>query len=183
MFPIYQSLYKHLPPSMLFPHYQSMGKLEAPPPARLATSAAAAHSMAVDTNIFAAAAMAAMEASKQVGGDHPDHHQGPNHHHHVKFERSESISPTPSKSPIVVGASEVSASAAASKPFLKFSVNAILAQNKAGSEEVGEDEDDAVNSSSDLKGRRQEYSCSLEHSQVLPEPARDLLWSPTIHHN
>ena len=142
---------------MLFPHYQSMGKLEAPPPARLATSAAAAHSMAVDTNIFAAAAMAAMEASKQVGGDHhPDHHQGPNHHHHVKFERSESISPTPSKSPIVVGASEVSASAAASKPFLKFSVNAILAQNKAGSEEVGEDEDDAVNSSSDLKGRRQE---------------------------
>ena len=181
MFPIYQSLYKHLPPSMLFPHYQSMGKLEAPPPARLATSAAAAHSMAVDTNIFAAAAMAAMEASKQVGGDHPDHHQGPNHHH-VKFERSESISPTPSKSPIVVGASEVSA-AAASKPFLKFSVNAILAQNKAGSEEVGEDEDDAVNSSSDLKGRRQEYSCSLEHSQVLPEPARDLLWSPTIHHN
>ena len=155
MFPIYQSLYKHLPPSMLFPHYQSMGKLEAPPPARLATSAAAAHSMAVDTNIFAAAAMAAMEASKQVGGDHhPDPHQGPNHHH-VKFERSESISPTPSKSPIVVGASEVSA-AAASKPFLKFSVNAILAQNKAGSEEVGEDEDDAVNSSSDLKGRRRE---------------------------
>ena len=141
MFPIYQSLYKHLPPSMLFPHYQSMGKLEAPPPARLATSAAAAHSMAVDTNIFAAAAMAAMEASKQ---DHPEV---------VKFERSESISPTPSKSPIVVGASEVSA-AAASKPFLKFSVNAILAQNKAGSEEVGEDEDDAVNSSSDLKGRR-----------------------------
>ena len=168
MFPIYQSLYKHLPPSMLFPHYQSMGKLEAPPPARLATSAAAAHSMAVDTNIFAAAAMAAMEASKQ---DHPEV---------VKFERSESISPTPSKSPIVV-ASEVAG--ATSKPFLKFSVNAILAQNKAGSEEVGEDEDDAVNSSSDLKGRRQEYSCSLEHSQVLPEPARDLLWPPTIHHN
>ena len=181
MFPIYQSLYKHLPPSMLFPHYQSMGKLEAPPPARLATSAAAAHSMAVDTNIFAAAAMAAMEASKQVGGDHPDHHQGPNHHH-VKFERSESISPTPSKSPIVVGASEVSASAAASKPFLKFSVNAILAQNKAGSEEVGEDEDDAVNSSSDLKGRRQEYSCSLEHSQFLPE--QNLLgFCSGLHHN
>ena len=140
MFPIYQSLYKHLPPSMLFPHYQSMGKLEAPPPARLATSAVAATAM--DTNIFAAAAMAAMEASKQ---DHPEV---------VKFERSESISPTPSKSPIVV-ASEV-AGGATSKPFLKFSVNAILAPNSKG-EEVGEDEDDAVNSSSDLKGRRQEY--------------------------
>ena len=146
MFPIYQSLYKHLPPSMLFPHYQSMGKLEAPPPARLATSAAAAHSMAVDTNIFAAAAMAAMEASKQVGGDHPDNHQGPNHHH-VKFERSESISPTPSKSPIAL----VAASEAASKPFLKFSVNAILSQNKQ--DETPEDEDEAVNSTSDLKGR------------------------------
>ena len=132
MFPIYQSLYKHLPPSMLFPHYQSMGKLEAPPP-RLATSAVAT----MDTNIFAAAAMAAMEASKQ---DHPEV---------VKFERSESISPTPSKSPVVV-ASEVAG--ATSKPFLKFSVNAILAQNKG--EEVGEDEDDAVNSSSDLKGRQ-----------------------------
>ena len=142
MFPIYQSLYKHLPPSMLFPHYQSMGKLEAPPPARLATSTVAT---AMDTNIFAAAAMAAMEASKQ---DHPEV---------VKFERSESISPTPSKSPIVV-ASEV-AGAVTSKPFLKFSVNAILAQNSKG-EEVGEDEDDAVNSSSDLKGRQKGHTIS-----------------------
>ena len=122
---------------MLFPHYQSMGKLEAPPP-RLATSAA--HATMVDTNIFAAAAMAAMEASRQ---DHPEGN--------VKFERSESISPTPSsKSPIVV-ASEVSAGAT-SKPFLKFSINAIMQQNKG--EEVGEDEDDAVNISSDLKGRQ-----------------------------
>ena len=60
MFPIYQSLYKHLPP--LFPHYQSMGKLDAPPP-RLATSSATPN-VVMDGNIFAAAAMAAMEASK-----------------------------------------------------------------------------------------------------------------------
>ena len=59
MFPIYQSLYKHLPP--LFPHYQSMGKLDAPP--RLATSSATPN-VVMDGNIFAAAAMAAMEASK-----------------------------------------------------------------------------------------------------------------------
>ena len=65
----------------------------------------------------------------------------------VKCERSESISPTPScKSPLVV-ASE------ATKPFLKFSVNAILAQNK--NEDAPEDEDDAVNitNTSDLKGK------------------------------
>ena len=65
MFPIYQSLYKHLPP--LFPHYQSMGKLDAPPP-RIATSSATPN-VVMDSNIFAAAAMAAMEASKVPIGD------------------------------------------------------------------------------------------------------------------
>ena len=103
-----------------------MGKLDAPPP-RIATSAAN-----MDSNLFAAAAMAAMEASRD-----PE----------VKYERSESISPTPSKSPIAL----VAASEAASKPFLKFSVNAILSQNKQ--DETPEDEDEAVNSTSDLKGR------------------------------
>ena len=132
MFPIYQSLYKHLPP--LFP------PLPHASPHGSQTSGKVDPSTLVDGNLFMAAAAAAMEqvaaASKlepspnnleeeSLGSPSPPVDHRTNH---------ESIKSPPSQ--------HLTTTASSKQPFLKFSVSAILSKAK---EEIQEDE--AVKSS------------------------------------
>lgn len=133
MFPIYHSLYKHLPP--LFPPSQAgngsasangavndLCKLDLPIPSSVSST----------NHFLAAAAAAAMEAaavaSAQAASNKLDQRSS-----------EESISPSP---PVVT--SELS-----SKPFLKFSVNAILSKAKAESNNHSDQEENAVKTTSD----------------------------------
>ena len=129
MFPIYQSLYKHLPP--FFAHQLPGGN-----PGKLEEHHSSPGNLADGNPLFVAAAAAvAMEQAVAAS----------------KLEESESISPSP---PVVVtGPSsnssmsdlgDLKVTSPASKPFLKFSVSAILSKAKA---EINEDQDDAVKTS------------------------------------
>ena len=136
MFPIYQSLYKHLPPlfNIQHPGNSGPGKIDLP----------TSQSSLVDGNHFfvAAAAAAAMEQAAVAAAAANSK---------LDQRSEESISPSP---PVVVtGPSsnssmsdlgDLKVTSPASKPFLKFSVSAILSKAKA---EINEDQDDAVKTS------------------------------------
>lgn len=138
MFPIYHSLYKHLPP--LFP--QQAGSASAngssAPNDHLGLSKLDLPSMNSTNHFLAAAAAAAMEAAV-ANSSKLDQRSG-----------EESISP----SPPVVTASELS-----SKPFLKFSVNAILSKAaKAEQTNNSDQEENAVKTTSENQTEGKNFS-------------------------
>ena len=180
MFPIYQSLYKHLPPFFPHPNQNLGGKSDLPPEmmANHPTSASASSQILVESShhLFAAAAAAAMEqaAAASVANSKFD-----------SQERSEeSISPSPpvggnSLNSVIsreIDLNKVTGmTSSAKQPFLKFSVSAILSKAKAeiseasaNQENANVDEEAVKSSDNDIEGKTKVQSVSrLYHSTVV----------------
>ena len=142
MFPIYQSLYKHLPP--LFPPFPGPGNSSLGPHAN--SSHKVDPSTLMDGNLFMAAAAAAMEQVAAASKLEPSSQQS----QHTEEESLGSPSPPVDHRnqtselilPSMKSARNSAITTSSKTPFLKFSVSAILSKAK---EEIQEDE--AVKSS------------------------------------
>ena len=143
MFPIYQSLYKHLPP--LFPPFPQ-GNSSLGPHGNPSHKVGVDPSTLMDGNLFMAAAAAAMEQVAAASKLEPSSQQS----QHTEEESLGSPSPPVDHRnqtselilPSMKSARNSAITTSSKTPFLKFSVSAILSKAK---EEIQEDE--AVKSS------------------------------------
>ena len=157
MFPIYQSLYKHLPP--LFPPFPGPGNSSLGPHAN--SSHKVDPSTLMDGNLFMAAAAAAMEqvaaASKLEPNSQLQSQQTEEESLGSPSPPVDHRNPTSTDLILPIKSNRSAAITTSSKtPFLKFSVSAILSKAK---EEIQEDE--AVKSS-EGESLKIVFGCALD---------------------